>query len=111
LPAQFVVQGKAYRLTAEEVRTLERDGMLRGRTSSGAEYLLMYCVNCHALFGTIHTRDQNNFLYYPYELFAVCPHCKAVEWCLFEEVREEQEKKYKVIREQDAKNVIDALKK
>jgi len=101
MPAHFIVRGRVYGLTAAEVRRLERDGMLRGRTESAKEYLLMYCVKCHALFDTAHARDLNNFLYYPYELFSVCPHCKTIDWCPADEVREEKEKQDETVREQE----------
>ncbi|HEU5374582.1 MAG TPA: DnaJ domain-containing protein [Ktedonobacteraceae bacterium] len=48
-----------------------------------AEYLLLRCVHCHAVFESteIHDPLRGYSLYHPYELFPLCPHCRRSQWC------------------------------
>ncbi len=109
-PARFVLQGKSHRLTVQEVDTMMREGMLSGRAGDRQEYLLLYCVRCHALFGTTWVRDTSGIRYYPYEIFPVCPHCRAVEWCPADEAREERERGAEAMREQQSRSRLDAFR-
>lgn len=54
-----------------------------------AEYLLLRCVHCQAVFESreIHDPLRGDALYYPYELFPLCPHCRRSQWCPAENVR------------------------
>ena len=51
--------------------------------SDWSEYLLLRCTHCHAVFESkeIHDPLRGNALYYPYELFPLCPHCRRSQWC------------------------------
>ncbi len=60
------------------------------KASDWAEYLLLRCVHCHAVFesGEIHDKIiGGGRLYFPYELFPLCPHCRRSQWCPAENVR------------------------
>ncbi|HLX38887.1 MAG TPA: DnaJ domain-containing protein [Ktedonobacteraceae bacterium] len=59
-----------------------------------AEYLLLHCSHCSAVFeseqiryevGSIHYGDAN--LCPPYELFPLCPYCASAGWCPAEDAR------------------------
>jgi curved DNA-binding protein CbpA len=55
-----------------------------------AEYLLLRCIHCHAVFESEEIRDKilgGGRLYYPYELFPLCPNCRRSEWCPSENAR------------------------
>ncbi len=79
-------------------------GMVQSRTSAGssrivcpackasdwAEYLLLRCVHCHAVFESEEIRDKifgEGRLYDPYELFPLCPNCRRSQWCPAENAR------------------------
>jgi hypothetical protein len=57
--------------------------------SDWAEYLLLRCTHCQAVFESKELRDplRGNVLYHPYELFPLCPHCRRSHWCLAENER------------------------
>ena len=132
-----------YDLTADEVRALKREGMLRGidreiaelaqsspverdtyplhchrchhrwtiaslrgrvptticpscNAKDWADYLLLRCTHCHAVFeseqiryevGAYNYGDGNETLCPPYELFPLCPYCGASGWCPAEDAR------------------------
>jgi hypothetical protein len=48
-----------------------------------AEYLLLRCTHCQAVFESKELRDplRGNSLYHPYELYPLCPHCRRSQWC------------------------------
>ncbi len=48
-----------------------------------AEYLLLRCTHCQAIFASQELRDplRGNSLYNPYELFPLCPNCRRSQWC------------------------------
>jgi hypothetical protein len=55
-----------------------------------AEYLLMRCTHCEAVFESEEVRDHvlgDGRLYYPYELFPLCPNCRRSSWCPAENTR------------------------
>lgn len=61
-----------------------------------AEYLLLRCNHCSAVFeseqirynvGSIHYGDGEADLCPPYELFPLCPYCAVSGWCPAEDVR------------------------
>jgi hypothetical protein len=55
-----------------------------------AEYLLLRCVHCHAVFESEEIRDKifgEGRLYDPYELFPLCPNCRRSQWCPAENAR------------------------
>lgn len=54
-----------------------------------AEYLLLRCTHCQAIFESKEIRDplRGNSLYHPYELFPLCPHCRRSQWCPAEDRR------------------------
>ncbi len=54
-----------------------------------AEYLLLRCTHCHAIFESREIRDKirGGQLYHPYELFPLCPNCRRPQWCPAENVR------------------------
>lgn len=128
-------------LTADEVRTLREEGMLRGidraveeladaspsvrstyplhchrchhrwtltaqrgrprvescpacKALDWAEYLLLRCSHCHAVFESEQIRYEVGAYNYgdgtlcpPYELFPLCPYCGASGWCPAEDAR------------------------
>ncbi|HEY1350796.1 MAG TPA: DnaJ domain-containing protein [Ktedonobacteraceae bacterium] len=53
------------------------------------EYLLLRCTHCRAVFSSPDIRDplHGNTLYYPYELFPLCPNCRRSQWCPAENLR------------------------
>lgn len=60
------------------------------KASDWAEYLLLRCIHCHAVFESEEIRDKifgGGRLYYPYELFPLCPNCRRSEWCPAENAR------------------------
>jgi hypothetical protein len=64
-----------------------------------AEYLLLRCVHCCAVFESEQIRNQVGSIHYgnaaratsdlcpPYELFPLCPYCGVAHWCPEEEMR------------------------
>ena len=59
-----------------------------------AEYLLLRCTHCHAVFESEQIRDEVGTYNYgdgslcpPYELFPLCPYCNAAAWCPAEDER------------------------
>ncbi len=54
-----------------------------------AEYLLLRCTHCQAIFASRELRDplRGNVLYHPYELFPLCPNCRRSQWCPAENSR------------------------
>ena len=60
------------------------------KASDWAEYLLLRCVHCHAVFESEEIRDKilgGGRLYNPYELFPLCPNCRRSQWCPAENAR------------------------
>jgi len=60
------------------------------KASDWAEYLLLRCVHCHAVFESEEIHDKiigGGRLYFPYELFPLCPNCRRSQWCPAENVR------------------------
>jgi DnaJ domain len=60
------------------------------KASDWAEYMLLRCVHCHAIFESEEIRDKilgGGQLYNPYELFPLCPNCRRSEWCPSENAR------------------------
>jgi len=60
------------------------------KASDWAEYMLLRCVHCHAIFESEEIRDKilgGGQLYNPYELFPLCPNCRRSEWCPAEDTR------------------------
>ncbi len=58
--------------------------------SDWAEYLLLRCVHCHAVFESDEIRDKivgGGRIYNPYELFPLCPNCRRSQWCPAENAR------------------------
>jgi hypothetical protein len=53
------------------------------------EYLLLRCTHCRAVFSSKEIRDplRGNNLYYPYDLFPLCPNCRRSQWCPAENMR------------------------
>jgi DnaJ domain len=54
------------------------------KSSDWAEYMLLRCTHCHAIFESEEIRDKilgEGQLYNPYELFPLCPNCRRSEWC------------------------------
>ena len=54
------------------------------KASDWAEFMLLRCVHCHAVFESEEIRDKilgGGQLYNPYELFPLCPNCRRSEWC------------------------------
>ena len=54
-----------------------------------AEYLLLRCTHCQAVFASaeIHDPLRGDALYQPYELFPLCPNCRRSQWCPVENKR------------------------
>jgi hypothetical protein len=54
-----------------------------------AEYLLLRCLHCQAIFESKEIVDplRGGSRYYPYELFPLCPHCRRSHWCPAENER------------------------
>lgn len=62
------------------------------KASDWAEYLLLRCIHCHAVFESEEIRDKilgGGRLYNPYELFPLCPNCRRSQWCPAENARVE----------------------
>jgi hypothetical protein len=60
------------------------------KASDWAEYLLLRCVHCQAVFESEEIRDTvlgGGRLYNPYELFPLCPNCRRSQWCPAENAR------------------------
>lgn len=59
------------------------------KASDWAEYLLLRCVHCNAVFESREIRDKilGDRLYFPYELFPLCPNCRRSQWCPAENER------------------------
>lgn len=59
------------------------------RASDWDEYLLLRCTHCRAIFSSQDIRDplHGNSLYYPYDLFPLCPNCRRSQWCPAENLR------------------------
>jgi DnaJ domain len=60
------------------------------KASDWAEYLLLRCVHCQAVFESEEIRDKilgGGRLYNPYELFPLCPNCRRSQWCPAENAR------------------------
>ena len=60
------------------------------KASDWAEYMLLRCTHCHAIFESEEIRDKilgGGQLYHPYELFPLCPNCRRSEWCPSENAR------------------------
>ncbi len=60
------------------------------KASDWADYMLLRCTHCHAIFESDEIRDKilgGGQLYHPYELFPLCPNCRRSEWCPAENVR------------------------
>jgi curved DNA-binding protein CbpA len=60
------------------------------KASDWAEYLLLRCDHCHAVFESEEIRDKimgEGRLYNPYELFPLCPNCRRSQWCPAENAR------------------------
>ncbi len=54
-----------------------------------ADFLLLRCTHCHAVFESREIRDRirGGQLYNPYELFPLCPNCRRPQWCPAEDAR------------------------
>ena len=60
------------------------------KASDWAEFMLLRCAHCHAIFESDEMRDKilgQGQLYHPYELFPLCPNCRRSEWCPAENAR------------------------
>src|SRR5579863_272912 len=59
------------------------------RARDWTEYLLLSCIHCHAVFESQEIRDKihGSRLYFPYELFPLCPNCRRSQWCPAENER------------------------
>jgi hypothetical protein len=60
------------------------------KASDWAEYMLLRCVHCHAIFESEEIHDKilgGGQVYNPYELFPLCPNCRRSEWCPAENKR------------------------
>lgn len=100
--ARFVLGNTPYSLTADQVKVLVHDGMIRLQSSGKNEYLFMYCMHCHALFFSERNRDKMGLLYFPHDLFPLCPHCHAQDWCSADSIREKRRRKAEEGREREA---------
>lgn len=72
--------------------------------SDWAEYLLLHCARCHAVFESEQIRYEVGAYNYgdgtlcpPYELFPLCPYCGTSGWCPAEDARVD------ILREQAAR--------
>ena len=63
------------------------------KANDWAEYLLMRCIHCTAVFESEQIRDSlstgGGRLFFPYELFPLCPYCGTARWCPAEDTRVE----------------------
>ena len=59
------------------------------KASDWNEYLLLRCLHCQAVFESQEIRDKilGGRLYFPYELFPLCPNCRRSQWCAAENAR------------------------
>ena len=59
------------------------------KASDWAEYLLLRCSHCHAVFESREIRDKmrGDKAYFPYELFPLGPNCRRSQWCATENER------------------------
>lgn len=59
------------------------------RARDWADYLLLRCTHCQAVFASKELRDplRGDVLYQPYELFPLCPNCRRSQWCPAENTR------------------------
>ncbi len=60
------------------------------KASDWADYMLLRCIHCHAIFESEEIRDTilgEGQVYHPYELFPLCPNCRRSEWCPAENAR------------------------
>ncbi len=61
------------------------------KANDWGEYLLLHCIHCQAVFESDQIRDPlrvtGSRLYQPYELFPLCPVCRAARWCPAEDAR------------------------
>jgi curved DNA-binding protein CbpA len=59
------------------------------RARDWADFLLLRCAHCHAVFESREIRDRirGGQLYNPYELFPLCPNCRRPQWCPAEDAR------------------------
>jgi DnaJ-class molecular chaperone len=59
------------------------------RAKDWAEYLLLRCTHCQAVFESREISDplRGGNRYHPYELFPLCPHCRRSRWCSAENAR------------------------
>nr|BBH94737.1 hypothetical protein KTA_29360 [Thermogemmatispora argillosa] len=69
------------------------------QASDWADYLLLRCVHCRAVFESEQIRYEvgvyrygGGRLCHPYELFPLCPYCARARWCPAEEERLERER-------------------
>jgi hypothetical protein len=148
-PVRVVLGAVSYDLSADQARTLQQQGVLRGtekaalgtlppearqnvphtchrchhrwiparvdashprlwelicpacKANDWDQYLLLRCVHCQAVFESEQIRDPlapaGGRLYFPYELFPLCPFCGLSRWCPAEDARVE------ALRRQDAR--------
>lgn len=59
------------------------------KASDWAEYLLLRCSHCHAVFEMQEIRDtiRGDRPYFPYEIHPLCPNCRRSQWCASENER------------------------
>ena len=59
------------------------------KASDWAEYMLLRCTHCHAVFEMQEIRDKirGNKPYFPYEIHPLCPNCRRSQWCASENER------------------------
>ena len=60
------------------------------KASDWADYMLLRCIHCQAIFESEEIRDKilgEGQVYHPYELFPLCPNCRRSEWCPAENAR------------------------
>jgi curved DNA-binding protein CbpA len=79
---------------AEAGRSPVVDSCPACKASDWAEYLLLRCARCHAVFESEQIRYEVGTYNYgdgrlcpPYELFPLCPYCGASGWCPAENAR------------------------
>ncbi|WP_052887830.1 J domain-containing protein [Thermogemmatispora carboxidivorans] len=84
---------------AGSASSAQRVACPRCRAYDWAEYLLLRCVHCRAVFESEQIRYEVGVYRYsggrlcpPYELFPLCPYCARPHWCPAEEVRLERER-------------------
>ncbi|WP_069804276.1 J domain-containing protein [Thermogemmatispora onikobensis] len=79
--------------------SVQRVACPRCQAYDWAEYLLLRCVHCRAVFESEQIRYEVGVYRYsggrlcpPYELFPLCPYCARSHWCPAEEARLERER-------------------